>query len=375
MNGQAFLARARRAARPAAARRRVEGPAPVGRRRSRARRSPRRPRVPRQLQVPLAHRRERVARAPLRPAAQRRARATQRRQLVPRDRAATSTPRSTRRSATRSTIALPADVDRRSTPSNAARSRTRSNAAARGRATATRCYAALVERVATESARRWRAAIDYEGRVDAVAAAPHRERALLRARRVAEGFTRFRIATPWDWRQHFELRHVRRRGPRRRAADGRVGRDRAAARRRRRRSRVRRTRRDPLEPRPLLRTARGEGVPRHPARTKCPATSRSTDGRVSAWHCSPRGDERRQRRVDPREELVDRVPGSPSSSQCNSASNTNDTSVSAAHRVRTRAGACATPHELLGVGDHLLAELVGVRRELRLAAPRAATAT
>ncbi|HTK17609.1 MAG TPA: hypothetical protein VL769_14540 [Acidimicrobiia bacterium] len=67
-------------------------------------------------------------------------------------------------------------------------------------------YAALVERVAAASAHRWRDAIGAK-----------REAMLWRLLRIgsapyfvlgasANGFMRLRIATPWDWRQHFELR-------------------------------------------------------------------------------------------------------------------------------------------------------------------------
>jgi hypothetical protein len=69
-----------------------------------------------------------------------------------------------------------------------------------------RLYAALVERVAAESARRWREALGTK-----------REAMLWRLLRIgsapyfvlgasASGFMRLRIATPWDWRQQFELR-------------------------------------------------------------------------------------------------------------------------------------------------------------------------
>ncbi len=67
-------------------------------------------------------------------------------------------------------------------------------------------YAALVARVATESARRWRTAIDSKTeamlwRLLRIGSAPY---FVLGAS--PKGFTRFRIATPWDWRQRFELR-------------------------------------------------------------------------------------------------------------------------------------------------------------------------
>jgi hypothetical protein len=67
-------------------------------------------------------------------------------------------------------------------------------------------YAKLVERVATDSAARWRDAIDGKAesmlwRLLRIGSAPY---FVLGAS--SKGFTRFRIATPWDWRQHFELR-------------------------------------------------------------------------------------------------------------------------------------------------------------------------
>jgi hypothetical protein len=69
-----------------------------------------------------------------------------------------------------------------------------------------RLYAALVEQVAVASTHRWRAAIGA-----------NREAMLWRLLRIgsapyfvlgasANGFMRLRIATPWDWRQYFELR-------------------------------------------------------------------------------------------------------------------------------------------------------------------------
>jgi len=67
-------------------------------------------------------------------------------------------------------------------------------------------YGALVARTAEESARRWRAAIDGQAeamlwRLLRVGSAPY---FVLGAS--ARGFVRLRIATPWDWRQAFELR-------------------------------------------------------------------------------------------------------------------------------------------------------------------------
>jgi hypothetical protein len=67
-------------------------------------------------------------------------------------------------------------------------------------------YAAMVERVANESARRWRATIGAKAesmlwRLLRIGSAPY---FVLGAS--PKGFTRIRIATPWDWRQQFELR-------------------------------------------------------------------------------------------------------------------------------------------------------------------------
>jgi len=67
-------------------------------------------------------------------------------------------------------------------------------------------YRALVDRAAAESARRWTAAIGPKGeqmlwRLLRIGSAPY---FVLGAS--SRGFTRYRIATPWDWRRHFELR-------------------------------------------------------------------------------------------------------------------------------------------------------------------------
>jgi hypothetical protein len=67
-------------------------------------------------------------------------------------------------------------------------------------------YRALVARVAAESARRWRMAVDDAAeamlwRLLRIGSAPY---FVLGAS--ARGFFRLRIATPWDWRQAFELR-------------------------------------------------------------------------------------------------------------------------------------------------------------------------
>jgi hypothetical protein len=67
-------------------------------------------------------------------------------------------------------------------------------------------YRALVDRAAAESARRWKAAIGAKAeqmlwRLLRIGSAPY---FVLGAS--PKGFTRYRIATPWDWRRHFELR-------------------------------------------------------------------------------------------------------------------------------------------------------------------------
>jgi hypothetical protein len=88
-------------------------------------------------------------------------------------------------------------------------SRRRLAAALRGKwptDTAAECYRALVERVATVSAARWRASLDGNGeallwRLLRIGSAPY---FVLGAS--GTGFLRLRIATPWDWRRQFELR-------------------------------------------------------------------------------------------------------------------------------------------------------------------------
>ena len=67
-------------------------------------------------------------------------------------------------------------------------------------------YDALVARSAAESARRWRTAINNNGeamlwRLLRVGSAPYFVLGVS-----SRGFVRLRIATPWDWRQTFELR-------------------------------------------------------------------------------------------------------------------------------------------------------------------------
>jgi hypothetical protein len=67
-------------------------------------------------------------------------------------------------------------------------------------------YAALVARVAQESATRWRDAIGTDGeamlwRLLRIGSAPY-----FVLGSAPRGFLRLRIATPWDWRREFELR-------------------------------------------------------------------------------------------------------------------------------------------------------------------------
>jgi len=71
---------------------------------------------------------------------------------------------------------------------------------------AARHYDVMVERVADASARRWRDAIGTDAesmlwRLLRIGSAPY---FVLGA--ASTGFLRLRIATPWDWRRHFELR-------------------------------------------------------------------------------------------------------------------------------------------------------------------------
>lgn len=109
--------------------------------------------------------------------------------------------------AVRDTVAgaLPADV----TALNAEQRRDLAHSFERGRAwpgDGDARYAALVARVATESARRWRRAIDSKAesmlwRLLRIGSAPY---FVLGAS--SKGFMRLRIATPWDWRQRYELR-------------------------------------------------------------------------------------------------------------------------------------------------------------------------
>ena len=265
MNGQAFL-HARDALRGrAAARRRVEGPAPLDRRRSRARRPPRRPRVPRQLQVPLAHRRERVARSTSSTACSRAATGSAAAATGSTRSRPPSTPRCTRRSATPSTSRCPHDVtelDAEQRRDARALVRARQRVAGRRRRALRRrsSSASPTSRRAAGAPRSARRPRRCCGGCCASAARP----TSCSARR-RKGFMRLRIATPWDWRQQFELRQFDvepRAGGQPMVAWDAIVRRRADGTRACRA----RARRGPLESRPLLRTARGEGVPRHPAR-------------------------------------------------------------------------------------------------------------
>ena len=92
---------------------------------------------------------------------------------------------------------------------------------------------------------------------------------------------RLRIDTPWDWRQRFDLRafdiepddagqpQVRWAAT---VTDREAGADAVVA----------GPRRGALEPRPVRGSARGQGVPRHARRPRCPATSRSADDRYGS---------------------------------------------------------------------------------------------
>ena len=155
MNGHAFLARARRAAR-IAFRSLVEwkGAHRAAWRRGRAGRPARRPRVPRELQVPVAHRRERVAAPPLRPPARGRPRPTRRR-LVRRGRAGRAR-RALRDGARRRRRLAARPMRATSTARNGARSAHRfaTDGRRRARPSSTRRSSSGSP---TESARRWRA--------------------------------------------------------------------------------------------------------------------------------------------------------------------------------------------------------------------------
>ncbi len=226
-------------------------------------------------------------------------------------------------------------------------------------------YAALVDRVAAESARRWRAAIGAKAepmlwRLLRIGSAPY---FVLGAS--SKGFMRFRIATPWDWRRHFELRSFE--------VEARPGGQPMVA-----WNAVVRRRDDgsetsvgghvevrwshgrfcgPPEAKVYLDTPHTDGAGLLPARGVAShagdtaahaATSAGSDASTRARNSSSRA-------------------RSPSSIQCSSASNTNDTSVSAAQRPRTACRCVRRDHQLVGVRDHKLTKRVGVRREARLA--------
>ena len=185
-NGQAFLTRRRGPARATAVARGVEGPHPGARRRGGAGRPPRRPRVADQLQVPVQGARQRRAVAPLRARPGRRPVRPGRRRLVRGGRA--------RR--------LPGAVRARSAASSAPARRCRPHAADLTPGAPRRAPRLPRRRLVTRRAGRLprprarggqgvgrplaphpRQA--HRGRGGPVAAAPHRQRALLRARRPA----------------------------------------------------------------------------------------------------------------------------------------------------------------------------------------------
>ena len=162
---------------------------------------------------------------------------------------------------------LPHDVDRaRRTAAARPRARTPRRVAGRcRRASTAHSWFAAPQRIGAPVAGRDRP----ERRGDAVAPAADRERALLRARRVAAGL----LAACASRRRgtgarHFELRAFDDRAARRRPADRRLARRSCAGATTAPSARHRRPRRGALEPRSLLRAARGEGVPRHPARRR-----------------------------------------------------------------------------------------------------------
>ena len=73
-----------------------------------------------------------------------------------------------------------------------------------------RAYRELALEVGKVSADRWRrtAGQAHGGGGRAVAPAPHRQRAVLRARCAAHRSLRLRVMTPWDWRQAYELKRM-----------------------------------------------------------------------------------------------------------------------------------------------------------------------
>ena len=83
-----------------------------------------------------------------------------------------------------------------------------------------RLYESLVAHVADASAQRWRTAIGTDAesmlwRLLRIGSAPY-----FVLGSAPSGFLRLRIATPWDWRRHFELRTFDVDAARRRATDG-----------------------------------------------------------------------------------------------------------------------------------------------------------
>lgn len=100
--------------------------------------------------------------------------------------------------------ALPADVDRLDAGERRALSR---RLRAGWPAGCAPLYAALVARTAEVSAQRWRDAIGQDAepmlwRMLRIGSAPY----FVLGAATGHGFLRLRIATPWDWRRHFELR-------------------------------------------------------------------------------------------------------------------------------------------------------------------------
>ena len=175
-----------------------------------------------------------------------------------------STPRSTTRYATPRSIPLARRVDRARRPSSAAISASRAArrlAGRRGDSLRALVGSARADGVGAPVAHRDRRE-PREAMLWRLLA--HRQRAVLRARRVAE-----RASCACASRRHGTGAATSscarsRSKPRRRPADGRLAGDRARS-TRGRRARCRGPRRDPLEPRPLLGAARSQGVSRHAA--------------------------------------------------------------------------------------------------------------
>ena len=236
-----------------------------------------------------------------------------------------------------------------------------------------RCYAALVEQVATESARRWQAAIGPHanrccGGCSASAARPTSCSARRRrgscgcaSRRRGTGGSASSSASSRSNRAPVASRWSR---GRRSCGDRSNGADTTVA----------RLRGDPLESRPIRRAARGEGAPRDTARRGAGLLRSRVRPRPAALPTAAHAVTNAGSDASTRARNSSSRSGSPSSIQWSSASNTNDTSVSAAQRVRTRAGARRVDHELFGERDHLLAELFGVVLRIAAHARRVAAA-